>query len=114
MTESEPVVDQEDACQLIYEPNKKHKPVPIPGRHGSICPSGVDGQLLLGDSELCGQKRYATDGAFAYCAQRHLANRWHGYPVEWAEVPPVLVAKWIASGKVDRRTVRRARRRGRS
>ena len=30
-----------------YEPNPKHKPIPTPGRRGSICPSGVDGPRLL-------------------------------------------------------------------
>ena len=55
-----------------------------------------------------GQKRYATDGSDAYCAQRHdeTRNAWHGYPVDWEEVPPTVVATWVAAGLVERRTVR--------
>ena len=110
MDEQEPV---KVVRQLVYEPNRKHKPVPIPGRHGSICPPDADGLALLHDSDPAGRKRYATDGTHAYCAQQHDAERnaWHGYPVDWDEVPPSLVATWIAQGRVDRRTVRRARRR---
>jgi hypothetical protein len=100
--------------QLTYEPNPKHKPIPTPGRHGSMCPPYADGQALLRSSDLHGHKRYATDGANAYCAQQHDAIReaWHGYPVDWDEVPPPLVTQWIAEDKVERRTVRRAKRRG--
>jgi hypothetical protein len=98
--------------KLVYEPNPKHKPIPTPGRHGSICPPYADGQELLRSSDLHGQKRYATDGANAYCAQQHDTSRgaWHGYPVDWDEVPPPLVTQWIAEDKVKRRTVRRANR----
>jgi hypothetical protein len=100
--------------QLVYEPNKKHKPIPTPGRHGSICPPDADGSALLMVSELRGQKRYATDGSAAFCAQQHdeERNAWHGYPVSWEEVPPTLVAQWVAEGRVERRTVRKAKRRG--
>lgn len=95
-----------------YEPNPKHKPMPTPGRHGSICPRSADGPALLRASTLVGEKRYATDGARAYCAQQHQAeqNAWHGYPVGWDEVPPSLIGDWIAAGEVERRVVRRARR----
>jgi hypothetical protein len=98
---------------LVYEPNKKHKPVPTPGRHGSICPRDVDGAALLLASDVFGRKRYATDGTSPYCAQQHdpYRNAWHGYPVDWDEVPAQLVGDWVAVGKVDRRTVRRAKRR---
>lgn len=101
------------ARQMVYEPNPKHKPIPTPGRHGSICPPQADGPALLRSSELYGAKRYATDGSDAYCAQQHDPGRdaWHGYPVGWHEVPPSLVTKWVAEDKVQRRTVRRAKRR---
>ena len=96
---------------LIYEANPKHKPVPAPGRHGSICPRQADGPALLLQSELVGRKRYATDGVSAYCAQQHAADKWHGYPVNWDEVPPSVVAKWVAADKVERKMIRRAKRR---
>jgi len=95
---------------LLYEPSPKHKPVPTPGRHGSICPRGADGPGLLKDSDLVGNKRYATNGVDAYCAHQHRPNAWHGFPVGWDEVPPQLVGRWVTEGKVDRRTIRRAKR----
>jgi hypothetical protein len=48
------------AVQLVYEPNPKHKPIRIPGWHGSICPRDANGQALLRSSNLLGKKRYAT------------------------------------------------------
>ena len=103
----------EEVQQLTYEPNPKHKPVPIPGRHGSICPPDADGPTLLVESVVVGRKRYATDGVRAYCAQQHdeARNAWHGYPVAWEEVPPTLITQWVGDGRVTRRTVRRGRRR---
>ena len=47
---------------MRYEPNPKHKPMPAPGRRGSICPSGVNAGQLLQGSVLHGNKRYAPDG----------------------------------------------------
>ena len=44
-----------------YEPNPKHKPIPTPGRRGSVCPSGADAAGLLDGSVLVGKKRYAND-----------------------------------------------------
>ena len=100
---------------MDYEPNPKHKPIPTPGRRGSICPPGVDTSRLLAASSPIGSKRFATDGQAAFCAQCHdeMRDLWHGYPVGWNEVPPLLVSQWIAQGVVDRRAVRRARRRPR-
>lgn len=100
---------------MDYEPNPKHKPTPSPGRRGSICPLGVDSSRLLGESIAVGQKRYATDGEAAFCAQCHDGERdvWHGYPLSWTEVPPAIVNRWISEGAVSRRAVKRTRRRAR-
>ena|SRR5690242_13002032 len=97
---------------MHYEPNPKHKPVPQPGRRGSVCPKGVDASALLAASDLVGAKRFATDGLQAFCAQCHdgMRNAWHGYPVGWEEVPPALISQWLAQGLVERRTLRRYRR----
>jgi hypothetical protein len=105
--------EQVGTAKLVYEPNPKHKPIPTPGRHGSICPPHADGPGLLSVSDLYNSKRYATDGADAYCAHRHDVERnaWHGFPIGWDEVPPALVSRWVLADKVDRRTVRRAKRR---
>jgi hypothetical protein len=100
---------------MDYEPNPKHKPIPTPGRRGSICPQGVDAPRLLTESVLIGRKRYATDGESAYCAQCHDRDRdlWHGYPVGWQEVPPDVIGEWLKKDVIDRRTLRRASRRSR-
>lgn len=97
---------------MNYEPNPKHKPIPTPGRRGSICPRGVDSSRLLSESVLAGEKRYATDGESAFCAQCHDGERnlWHGYPVNWSEVPPPVVNSWIRVGLVSRRAVKRTSR----
>lgn len=111
MADSERTDEQIETRSLIYEPNPKHKPIPTPGRHGSICPSGANGPLLLSQSYLVGKKRYATDGEDAYCAQQHAPDTWHGYPVSWHEVPPQLIAQWVAAERVQRRTIQKAKRR---
>lgn len=100
---------------MEYEANPKHKPLPTPGRRGSTCPRNVDAARLLGGSILAGQKRYATDGESAFCAQCHDDERdlWHGYPVNWSEVPPTIVNDWISQATVSRRIARRTRRRPR-
>lgn len=99
------------AVILVYEPNPKHKPVPSPGKHGSICPREANGLELLQSSDLVGAKRFSTDGVDAFCARQHRENRWHGYPVSWEEVPPGVVAAWVAEGRIDRRAIRRSKRR---
>ena len=62
--------EQAAAVQIVYESNPKHKLIPIPGRKGSFV-LDVDGPSLLRLSDLLDNKRYATDGVNAYCAQRH-------------------------------------------
>ena len=99
---------------MRYEPNLKHKSA-APGRRGSRCPKDADAISLLDSSIPHRQKRYATDGRRAYCAQCHDGARdlWHGYPVNWNEVPPSIVNDWVAAGVVARRTVRQGNRRTR-
>jgi hypothetical protein len=110
MTEADIPENEVEIVEILYESSPKHRPIPAPGRRGSICPPFADGPSLLKGSDLVGGKRYATDGMHAYCAQEHRPGRWHGYPVGWVEVPPRLVQEWISSGKVSRRTVRKGRR----
>jgi hypothetical protein len=85
---------------LIYESNLKHTDPWQVGRRGSICETEVRplaGRLLAESVEFDG-KRYAVHAGPAYCAQEHEANRWHGYPVGWVEVPAKLVRQWINAG----------------
>lgn len=102
---------------MKYEPNPKHKPVPQPGRRGSICPplELEESQALLDKSLVFGAQRYASDGENVYCGQRHDRERdcWHGYPMSWSEVDPRARVMLIDSGQVERRIVRRALRAGR-
>lgn len=94
---------------LAYEPNPKHKEPWQRGARGSLCPKGVDAPGLLAESRADPAhpgKRYATDGQRAYCGQEHLPGRWHGYPVQWKEVPPALRREWVADGKVNKRDLR--------
>ena len=97
---------------MQYEANQKHKPVPQPGRRGSICPPLADGiaQDLLDGSILHGSKRYATDGEALYCAQNHAGDRWHGYPVGFVEVTQTVIAALRDAGGIDRRALKRLRR----
>jgi hypothetical protein len=97
-----------------YEGNPKHKPVPSPGKRGSICPplSADVVSNLLAVSVVDGHKRYASDGSQAFCAQQHDVARdaWHGYPVTWIEVPPRVRKALVDGDQVTHRVVRRGLR----
>lgn len=100
---------------MRYEPNPKHKPLPQPGRRGSMCPASIGlahAQALLDESdpvEGSSRKRFATDGTHAFCARLHdvTNDAWHGYPVDWEEVPPHVRAQWVAASRVSRRAMKR-------
>jgi hypothetical protein len=92
-----------------YEANPKHTEPWQRGRRGSICPKDADGAILLAASEADSRhpgKRYATDGNQAYCGQEHMPGRWHGYPVQWKEVPDGILRRWLADNRVTRRTLK--------
>jgi len=94
---------------LVYEPNPKHKEPWQRGARGSRCPREADGPALLAASEVDPKRpgrRYATDGDQAYCGQEHLPGRWHGYPVKWREVPPVIWRQWVRDKRVSRRALK--------
>ena len=101
---------------MRYEPNDKHKKPWQPGRKGSLC-SAVGHDIteeersdLLNKSDpdpLGSDKRYATDGRHAFCAQSHGPDVFHGYPVGWKEVPEQLRNAWIAAGRLRRNSIRR-------
>lgn len=94
---------------MQYEPNPKHKDPWQRGASGSLCPRGADGAELLAESQLHpskDSKRYATDGQRAYCGHEHSPGAWHGFPVQWREVPEVLRHKWLAEKRVSRRAIR--------
>lgn len=94
--------------------NPKHKPVPSPGKRGSICPPLAPNavQALLEKSIQVGRKRYASDGNAAFCAHCHDATNdiWHGFPVSWNEVDPRARRQLVDAGQVDKRVVRRQMR----
>lgn len=95
---------------MRYESNPKHKQPWQRGRSGSLCPETVDletARRLLSDSEPIGDKRYAVHEGRAYCAQRHGADAWHGYPVGWVEVHESLRRMWLAQGRLRKQDVKK-------
>jgi hypothetical protein len=88
-----------------YESNPKHSEPWQIGRKGSICERAVrpHAARLLDESVLIGDKRYAVFEGKAFCAQEHSPDRWHGYPVGWAEVPAKLALQWQKDGLVSKR-----------
>lgn len=107
------VTDSQNAVNtrpdLRYEANPKHKEPWQRGAKGSLCPQDADGSALLAASETDPEqpgKRYATDGARAYCGHEHLPGRWHGFPIEWRAVPAKIRKAWLTEGRVTKRAVR--------
>jgi len=95
--------------RLVYEPNPKHKEPWQRGAKGSLCPRDADGPVLLAQSQVDPRqpgKRYATDGHRAYCGQEHRPGRWHGYPVQWKEVPPAVRTGLVTKHHVSKRDIR--------
>jgi hypothetical protein len=107
---SESAIDEGTARgELIYESNPKHGEPWQTGKKGSLCEAEVRPlatQLLRG-SHLWGDKRYAVHEGRAYCAQEHLPNRWHGYPIGWRDVPAKLRTEWVKDGRVKKRQIDR-------
>lgn len=94
---------------LVYERNSKHTEPWQRGRRGTLCPKDADGPGLLAASDIDPRhpgKRYATDGNRAYCGQEHLPGRWHGYPVQWKEVPRAIWRQWLAENRVNKRSLK--------
>jgi hypothetical protein len=114
MTEQTPHASTAEAAAseeqpLRYEPNPKHKEPWQRGARGSLCPKEADGPALLAASHVDPKhpgKRYATDGHRAYCGQEHHPGRWHGYPVQWREVPPRIRSGLVADNQVSKRDMK--------
>lgn len=109
MTEHEPPDDTADGPNLRYEANPKHKQPWQRGARGSLCPPDADGPALLAASELDPDhpgRRFATDGHRAYCGYEHSPGCWHGFPVEWRDVPAKLRNAWLAAGRVSKRDIK--------
>jgi hypothetical protein len=93
----------------VYESNPKHKEPWQRGLRGSLCPKDADGPALLAASQLDPKhpgKRYATDGQRACCGQEHRPGRWHGYPVQWREVPSAIRTSLVTEHQVSKRNIR--------
>jgi hypothetical protein len=92
-----------------YEANPKHKHPWQRGRRGSLCPPDVTlelAQRLLEGSVQVGKSRYAVLDGRAFRAQKHSEDAWHGYPVQWHEVPPQVRASWCRDGLVSKKQIR--------
>src|SRR5438128_2333683 len=94
---------------LRYEPNPKHKEPWQRGARGSLCPPDADTAALLAASEADPGhpgKRFATDGRRAYCGHEHSPGCWHGFPVEWRNVPARIRNAWLEARRVSKRDVK--------
>lgn len=94
---------------MTYQGNPKHKEPWQPGRRGSLCPRDVDltlAQQLLDGSIHVGAARFAAWQGQAFCAREHQPDTWHGYPVQWHEVPPPVRNQWVCCGLVSRSDIR--------
>ena len=95
---------------MRYESNPKHSDPWQRGRRGARCPGNVDAEQalrLLSASERVDNKRYAVFEGQAFCAQEHACGVWHGYPIGWGAVPVAIRNRWLRTGRVRRRDVRR-------
>jgi hypothetical protein len=108
--EAEDKTDATKKDQLNYESNPKHKEPWQPGKKGSLCAAAVRplaSNLLLTSVLWEDDKRYAVHDGRAYCAQEHLSNRWHGYPIGWRDVPPKLRMRFLKEGRMKKREIDR-------
>jgi hypothetical protein len=99
----------QESEEPVYESNPKHATPWQRGKRGSLCPADADAPALLAASRFDPQrpgKRYATDGRRAYCGQEHLPGRWHGYPVDWREVPSAIRKELVVENNVSKRNLK--------
>ncbi|GGK17382.1 hypothetical protein [Salinarimonas ramus] len=113
---------------LVYRGSKKHKLWRPDGGFGTICPAWThtDGRRAIVDeddatawSRTTAQtmlsasvvdkrgRRYAASRGIAFSAQMSNDGTWHGYPVPWLDVPPVVRDALVDAGHVVRRDIRR-------
>lgn len=95
-----------------YEQNPKHKSWLRPfDPDATQCPawSHARAQELLDVSlpDLGDGRRFATEGGMAFAARVTRDDVWHGYPVPWAEVPEILLERFVAEGRASRRQIKR-------
>lgn len=113
--------------QTLYRGSQKHKNRPTGERKGTLCPEWTHTTTAGGyrndpfahkwgetqahqlfehaDSHENGRRRFATAEGIAFEAKSTADGSWHGYPVPWEAVPPEIVQKWNADGKVTRRQI---------
>jgi hypothetical protein len=97
---------------LVYRPNPKHREPWQRGRKGSLCEKELtleDAQRLLDESvpDPSGKKRYAVRNERAYAGAEARPGDWHGWPVGWVEVPPLVRIGFERAGKLSNRARRR-------
>jgi hypothetical protein len=99
-----------------YVPNPRHKQPWQPGARGTLCPKAVDGAALFQAATADPDhptKRYNTDGERAYCAHPSSGDVegeqeivWHGFPINWRDVPAMVQRQWIVDGRLARLRLR--------
>lgn len=116
----------------LYRGSLKHKDRPSTGRKGTLCPEWThvaDDSGFSGDSfKHCWEKtvahdlferatvwsdgqRFATERGVAFEAKPTGDGTWHGFPVPWESVPPLILNQGLQEGKVSRRSVKLYRHR---
>ncbi len=77
----------------------------------SLCPPEITAELaaeLLMTSVESGNSRYSSHLGRAYRALCDAeADRWHGFPVAWVEVPEPIWRRWLRQGEIKRSELRR-------
>ena len=98
-----------------YVSNPRHKAPWQPGARGTQCPRDVDGEKLFGTATADPKnprKKYNTDGTHAYCAHSNNVEDkagnalWHGFPVNWRDVPGPVQRIWLSEGRITRLRLR--------
>lgn len=112
---------------LLYRGSLKHKNRPSRGLKGTLCPEwthtvGNEGfaedsfghrwcetvahRLFENTTVWTEGRRFATERGVAFEAKPTADGTWHGFPVPWESVPPLILNQWLQEGKVSRREVK--------
>jgi hypothetical protein len=62
--------------------------------------SESDAQRLLDTGVVVGDAAYNVEGQFAYRAQEHAPNRWHGHPIPWSRLPNDARRELVHKGRL--------------
>ncbi len=62
---------------------------------------------LFESATVCADgRRFATELGIAFEAKPTGDGTWHGFPVPWESVPPLILKQWFQEGTVSRRALK--------